>query len=119
MNRLTTAFLIVIAILGIGAAVTSLNAQSNSTETISQDIPNLNGKSVIIERDGWYIGVKEDVRFASVGQRDFLVVPMNHKDGESYNYWIGLEKISGLKVFEKLEDAISHDKKTSPHATKN
>ena len=118
MNRFATAFLFSITILGIGAVVTSLNAQSNSTAPVKQDIPTLSGKSVIIERDGWYIGVKENVRFASVGQRDFIVVPMNYKDGESYDYWMGLERISGLKVFEKMEEAIAHDKKTSPHSEK-
>ena len=114
MKRFIATAVFAISVLGIGVFVASTKAQTTSIAPVSSSEPNLKGKFVIIEKENWYIGVKENVRFASVGNKDFIVVPMSHKDGESYDHWMGLEKISGLKVFEKMEDAIAYDKKTSP-----
>jgi hypothetical protein len=116
MNRFVAIGVFAIVVLAIGASVVSISAQSTSTAPDSSNAPHLAGKFVIIERDGWYIGVKANVRFASLGNKAFIVCPMDHSDGESYDYWMPLESVNGLKVFERLEEATAHDKRTSPNA---
>lgn len=75
----------------------------------------LAGKAVIIEMDGIYFGVKENVRFETIGSQDFIVVPMQYKNvAEHYDHWWRLDRVTGLKVFDSLDDAVAYDKKTSP-----
>ncbi|PQO28150.1 hypothetical protein [Blastopirellula marina] len=75
----------------------------------------LAGKAVIIEMNGNYFGVKENVRFETIGSLDFIVVPMQYKNvAEHYDHWLRLDRVTGLKVFDSLDDAVAYDKKTSP-----
>jgi len=116
MNRPIATVLIIAASIGIGLSVTSIRAQSSSGIPRGPDVPSLAGKVVIIERDGWQVVVTENVRFSSVGNKDFIVFAMKQDDGRSYDYWQKLDNVSGLKVFDNMADAMAHEKTTLSRA---
>lgn len=103
-------------ILVLGAAFSVAATQSKRIDEASP----LNGKSVIIEMKGAYFGVKENVRFESVGRLDYIVVPMNDAGAnQSYEHWWRLDEVYAIKVFDSKEEALAHDKKTSPFRKPN
>lgn len=102
-----------VVLLGILMSMAATNTEPSPQES------DLSGKAAIVEREGWYIGVKQNVRFETVGTKDFIVVPMTQDDSTTYDYWMPLDKIVGLKVFDTLNDAQAHDKKSSPYAKKH
>ena len=76
-----------------------------ATKTPMSDTP-LDGKFVIVSQPGVIHGVHGNARFESVGQTDFVVVPMQHTDTTViYDYWIPLKDVSLLQVFHSQEDA--------------
>ena len=91
----------------IGTVVSIAATQNASPPSKSP----LHGKAVIIEMDGVIFGVNENIRFETVGQIDYIVVPMQHD--VSYDHWMPLDRVRGIKVFDSKESATAHNKKTS------
>ena len=103
---------ILIASISTVVALGTLVSIAATQNTSRPNTSTLQGKSVIIEMDGRIFGVHEDIRFETVGQIDFFVVPMQHD--ESYDHWLRLDRVRGIKVFDSKESAIAHNRKTSP-----
>ncbi|MCA9213973.1 MAG: hypothetical protein KDB27_12965 [Planctomycetales bacterium] len=112
MNRLIPMAILTVVLLGTYMSMAATNSGPSPQEA------GLSGKAVIVEREGWYIGVKQNVRIETVGTKDFIVVPMTQDDSKTYDYWMPLDEIVGLKVFDKLNDAQAHDKRSSTYAKK-
>ncbi|MCC6511512.1 MAG: hypothetical protein IT423_20600 [Pirellulaceae bacterium] len=75
----------------------------------------IDGKTVLIESDGEYFGPKEHVRFETVGNHTFIVIPMHYpQTDEKFLQWLPMEKVRQLKVFDSKEDAHSFAKRSSP-----
>jgi len=106
MKRILIASISTVVALG---TVVSIAATQNTSRPSTSP---LHGKSVIIEMDGVIFGVTENIRFETVGQVDYIVVPMQHD--VSYDHWWRLDRVRGIKVFDSKESAIAHNKKTSP-----
>ena len=61
---------------------------------------------MLVSQPGVRHSVHGDARFESVGQTDFVVVPMQQTDKtETYDYWIPLKDVSLLQVFHSKKDA--------------
>ena len=115
MNRLIAGVLVFI----VGTAIyVSMGANNNSAPATPLP-PDLIGKVVIFDRDGWTSTVSENVRFTIIGQNSFLVFARLKSDAEQFDYWVPLNTIKGLKVFDNLEDAMAHDKKSNPSKYKS
>lgn len=98
--------------LMILSVLTTLCADPGATP---RKVSPLDGKAVIVEMDGIYFGVKKNVRFESIGNQDFIVIPMTSAaGGETFDNWWRLDRVTQLKVFDSMEAAVAHDKKTSP-----
>lgn len=97
------------------AIVVGVLASIAATDSANHRAPDLTGKSVIVDREGWYIGVSENVRFVTIGKDSFIVIPSPESQAE-YDQWIPLEKVSGIKVFDELTDAEAYARQTSPFA---
>lgn len=100
MNAKKHVLPVLISLVGVGT-IGSLAA----TQTPTSDSP-LDGKFVLVSQPGVTHSVHANARFESVGQTDFVVVPMQHTDTTvTYDYWIPLKDVSLLQVFHSKEDA--------------
>ena len=91
---------VLVSLVAIGTVVSMA-----ATNTLNSDSP-LKGKFVLVSQSGVIHCVYGDARFESVGQTDFVVVPMQHTDTTvTYDYWIPLKDVSLLRVFHSKEDA--------------
>lgn len=104
----------VISTLGVviltGAFVSIASSQNADVERGNS----LEGKAVIIQMERVHFGVKQDLRFETLGNRGFFVIPMQEQDGDHYDHWWPMDKVTGLKVFDSVKDAKAYDKKTFP-----
>ena len=105
MKRILIASISAFVVLG---TVVSIAATQNTSRPSASP---LLGKSVIIEMDGVIFGVNENIRFETVGQNDYIVVRMQHD--VSYDHWMRLDRVRGIKVFDSKESATAHNEKTS------
>lgn len=91
---------VLISLVAIGTI-----ASIAATTTPASDSP-LAGKFVLVSQPGIINSVHENARFESVGQTDFVVVPMQHTGTTvTYDYWIPLKDVTLLQVFHSKEDA--------------
>lgn len=105
MTRTATVAVLCAILVGALASIAAINASSPS------GIPDLEGKSVVIVREGYPVTAfppAQDVTLSVIGERQFLVCPRNGDDGLAYDNWIPLDSVSGLMVFENMEDAIKY-----------
>ena len=90
--------LISLVTLGIAASLAATKAPASNSP--------LDGKFVLVSQPGVIHSVHGNARFESVGQTDFIVVPMQHTDTTvTYDYWIPLKDVNLLQVFHSKEDA--------------
>lgn len=77
--------------------------------TVGQDfesVDNLDGKPIVMSRDNVTDEVRDNLRFASILNRDWVVIPTKSEStGTSYDRWIPFEKVSELKVFASRAEA--------------
>jgi hypothetical protein len=91
---------VLVSLVAIGTV-----ASMAATNTPNSDSP-LKGKFVMVSQPDVIHSVHGDARFESVGQTDFVVVPMKHTDTTvTYDYWIPLKEVSLLQVFHSKKDA--------------
>ena len=100
MKRTATATVLGVILVGAIASIAAVNAGSSSV------VPDLKGKTVVIVRPGYPLA--QDVTLGVIGERQFLVMPNKGDDGLAHDYWIPLDSISGLRVFENMEDAAKY-----------
>ncbi len=94
---------IVIVLVAIGTVASMAAIQTSGSDT------SLARKFVIVGHPGTSDRVSEDVRFESFGQTDFVVVPVPQPDKSStYDYWIPLDEVSSMRVFDSKKDAKSY-----------
>lgn len=104
MNRHTLPVLISLVLLGVAASFAA-------TTNPSTESP-LTGKAVVVSQPGVIHGMHENARFVSVGQTDFIVVPMQHAGTTvTYDYWIPLKDVTLLQVFNSKENAEDYIEK--------
>ena len=72
---------------------------------------NLSDKYVILDIRGRNrLGLIENVRFDSIGERDFVVVPLKHKSSQlPFEYWAPVTDITSMMVFDSRDDAVDYD----------
>ncbi len=98
INKYALPVLVSLVAIGIVASIAATN-------TPNSDSP-LKGKFVLVSQPGVLHSVHGGARFESVGQTDFVVVPMQHTDTTvTYDYWIPLKDVSLLQVFHLKKDA--------------
>ena len=106
MNRTATAAVLCTILVGALASIAAINASSPS------GIPDLEGKTVIIGRPG--LPPIQDVTLGVIGERQFLVMPHKDDDGLTYDFWLPLDSVSALMVFDNMEDAVKYQAAHSP-----
>ena|SRR5690606_36151386 len=101
MNRYALLALTSVVVLGMAASLAA-------TTSPSSDSP-LAGKIVLISQPRAIYGMHENVRFESVGQTDFIVVPIQ-ATGETVtcDHWIPLKDVTLLRVFHSKADAKNY-----------
>ncbi|TWU23511.1 hypothetical protein [Novipirellula artificiosorum] len=107
MNRYVAPFVFLAVLIG---TVFSIAA--------TQDVPHQGdsrfaGKAVIIQTEGVYFGVRDDVRFESIGSTDYIVLSSRHD--RTYDQWYRLDIVDELKIFDSKEEALSYDKMARPN----
>ncbi|QDT03325.1 hypothetical protein K227x_17070 [Rubripirellula lacrimiformis] len=91
---------VLISLVAVGT-VASLAATKAPTS-----VSPLDGKYVVVSQPSVVHRVHGNGRFESVGQTDFVVVPMQRtSNANSCDYWIPLKDVSLLEVFNSKEDA--------------
>lgn len=107
MNNRTLPLLVTVVALGIAASF----AATTSPATKSP----LAGKFVVVSQPGVIHSFYENARFESVGQTDFIVVPMQYAEASgTYDHWIPLKDVNLLKVFHSKDEAKDYiDKRDS------
>ena len=75
----------------------------------------MNQKAIVVDVNGVYFGVQENVRLEETNGQSFVVVPRNpgKRDQASYEYWVPMNRVDGLRVYESREDAIEYQKERS------
>lgn len=97
--------LVAIAIFG------SMFALAAGGDAATPGDSNLSGKYIILDVRGRNrLGVLENVRFDSIGKRDFVVVPLKHKESQRpFEYWAPVDDVTAMMVFASHEDATAYD----------
>ena len=101
MKRIATAATICLVLVGLLASIAATNADAPSS------VSHFEGKTVIVQ-GGPTLPPAENVRYGEVGKREFLVVPLTRDDGASFDYWLPLDRVSSLLVFNSMEDAFEY-----------
>ena len=105
MKRTATAAVLCTILVGTAASIAAVNASSPA------GIPDLEGKTVVLLRPTYPLA--QDVTLGVIGERQFLVMPRKGDDGLAYDYWIPLDSVSGLMVFDDMEDAAKYQARFS------
>ena len=98
MKRTATAAVLCTILVGALVSVAAINPSSPS------GIPDLEGKTVIYGRSL----PTQDVTLGVIGERQFLVMPHKDDDGLTCDFWIPLDSVSALMVFDNMEDAVKY-----------
>jgi hypothetical protein len=104
MKRTATVAVLCTILVGALVSVAAINAGSPS------GIPDLEGKTVIYLRSP----PTQDVTLGVIGERQFLVMPHKDDDGLTYDFWLPLDSVSALMVFDNMEDAVKYQAAHSP-----
>jgi hypothetical protein len=97
-NKYLMPVLVSLVAIGIVASFAATNTPNSE--------PPLKGKFVLVSQPGVMHSVHGNARFETVGQTDFVVLPMQHTDTTvTYDYWIPLKDVSRLQVFHSKKDA--------------
>jgi hypothetical protein len=117
MKRISLSVAVLFVLAGVIGSVAATHATSSPADQ------RLAGKVVIVEAKGVTFGISENVRFESLGQHDYIVVPMQVGTTEAkHDYWLSLDQVLALRVFDSMEQAVASDpshqqKEASSHAT--
>lgn len=104
MKSYTLLMFFSLVVVGVVASLAATTSQSTGSK--------LDGKFVLVEQNGMGYGVHENARFESVGQNDFIVLPMQHTGTTiTYDYWIPLKDVRLLRVFHSKKDAADYVEK--------
>lgn len=103
MKRILFVSMSVVAVLG---AVFSLAAMPPKAQS---DLPDLSGKVVVLERPGTRWGARENVRFETVGEKAFAVLPTYTGTESEHESWVPLDELRGLRVFETMAAAEAYE----------
>ena len=98
MKRTATATVSGLILVGAIASIAAIQAGSSSV------VPDLKGKSVILNDRVGFPPV-ENVRLGVIGDREFIVIPVQRDDGSSYEQWAPLDSVSTLSVYDSMEEA--------------
>jgi len=107
MNR----YIVLLCAAAVVVGITVTMANTEATGNVSEHA--FGGKPVIISGYG-YLGVSKKARFESVGTNSFVVVQVEPKNGPKYDYWLPLDRLENIQVFENLEDANQWAESTYP-----
>jgi hypothetical protein len=116
MKRITLSVAVLVVLTGVIGSVAATHVTSSPADQ------RLVGKAVIVEAKGVTFGISENVRIESIGQHDFIVVPVQVGTTEAkHDYWLSLDQVLALRVFDSVEQAVasapSHQQnETSSHA---
>jgi len=98
---------VLISLMALGVA-----ASRAATDSPSKESP-LAGKFVLVSiRSQVFNNVYENVRFESVGETDFIVLPMRHGGTTVTNdYWLPLKDVTSLRVYHTKSDVDEYVEK--------
>ncbi len=104
MKRIALSIAASIVLAGVIGSVAATHATSSAADQ------RLAGKTVIVEAKGVTFGISENVRFESIGQHDYVVVPVQVGTTEAkHDYWLSLDQVLALRVFDSVEQAVASD----------
>ena len=104
MKQIALSVAALVVLTGVIGSVAATHATSSPADQL------LAGKSVIVEAKGVTFGISENVRFESIGQHDFIVVPVQVGTTEAkHDYWLSLDQVLALRVFDSMEQAVASD----------
>lgn len=90
INKCAMPVLVSLVAIGIAASFAATNTPNSE--------PPLKGKFVLVSQPGVMHSVHADARFETVGQTDFVVVPMQHTDTTvTYDYWTTLKDVAACR----------------------
>lgn len=102
MKQIALSVAALVVLTGIIGSVAATHATSSPADQ------RLAGKAVIVEAKGMTFGISENVRLESIGQHDYIVVPVQVGATEAkHDYWLSLDQVLALRVFDSVEQAVA------------
>jgi hypothetical protein len=103
MKRVTLSLTVSIVLVGVIGSIAAMQGPSSPATGPTA------GKTVVVVAKGIKLGIHENVRFESIGQHDFIIIPMDPGDTQAkYEVWLSLGEVDMLRVFDAREDAVAY-----------
>ena len=103
MKRVTLSLAVSIVLVGVIGSIAAMQGTSSPTTGPPT------GKTVVVVAKGIDLGIRENVRFESIGQHDYIVVPMDPGETQAkHDVWLSLGEVVLLRVFDSKEDAVAY-----------
>lgn len=103
MKRVALSLTVLIVLVGVVASIAAMQGPSSPATGPTT------GKTVVVVAKGIKLGIHENVRFESIGQHDFIIIPMDTGDTQAkYEVWLSLGEVDMLRVFDAREDAVAY-----------
>lgn len=103
MKRVTLSLAVSIVLVGVIGSIAAMQGPSSPATGPTT------GKTVVVVAKGIKLGIHENVRFESIGQHDFIIIPMDPGDTQAkYEVWLSLGEVDLLRVFDAREDAVAY-----------
>jgi len=102
----------------IGFAIFASMGAKTNLQNSNPFLLEFGNKVLLFDRANWSSTISKDVRLVQIGDDTFFVYPNPMPNIEKFDYWVPLDKIENIRVFNNEEDATSYDKKVNAYKYK-